>query len=133
MYTFSDKPFLSYQINDTKENISSGVIKDKDYIGMSCDSSISYDIGILKPNDKKELTIYLYFKKSDETEETLNKELAEIKKMDVKKEEQTVEKYWKKYVKEHIGIELKKETNAVNKKFNQIYKRSILLFPLLIN
>ena len=34
MYTFSDKPFLSYQINNTKENISSGVIKDKDYIGM---------------------------------------------------------------------------------------------------
>ena len=133
MYTFSDKPFLSYQINNTKENISSGVIKDKDYIGMSCDSSISYDIGTLKPNEKKELTVYLYFKKSDETEEILNKELTEIKKLDVKKEEQTVEKYWKKYVKEHIGIELKKETNTLNKKFNQIYKRSILLFPLLIN
>ena len=113
MYTFSNKPFLSYQINNTKENISSGVIKDKDYIGMSCDSSISYDIGTLKPNEKKELTVYLYFKKSDETEEILNKELTEIKKLDVKKEEQTVEKYWKKYVKEHIGIELKKETNTL--------------------
>ena len=133
MYTFSDKQFLSYQINNTKENILSGVIKDKDYIGMSCDSSISYDIGTLKPNEKKELTVYLYFRKSDATEETLNKELTEIKKLDIKKEEQTVEKYWKKYVKEHIGIELKKETNAVNKKFNQVYKRSILLFPLLIN
>ena len=126
MYTFSNKPFLSYQINNTKENISSGVIKDKDYIGMSCDSSISYDIGTLKPNEKKELTVYLYFKKSDETEEILNKELTEIKMLDVKKEEQTVEKYWKKYVKEHIGIELKKETNTLNKKFNQIYKRSML-------
>ena len=94
---------------------------------------ISYKYSKLKPNEKKELTVYLYFKKSDETEEILNKELTEIKKLDVKKEEQTVEKYWKKYVKEHIGIELKKETNTLNKKFNQIYKRSILLFPLLIN
>ena len=34
---------------------------------------------------KKELTVYLYFKKSDETEEILNKELTEIKKLDVKK------------------------------------------------
>ena len=85
MYTFSNKPFLSYQINNTKENISSGVIKDKDYIGMSCDSSISYDIGTLKPNEKKELTVYLYFKKSDETEEVLNKELTEIREARCKK------------------------------------------------
>jgi len=134
MYTFSNKPLLSSQINNTKENISSGIIKDKDYIGMSCDSSISYDIGCLKPNEKKELTIFLYFKHNNETaEECLNKELTEIKKIDVKKEEQSVEKYWKKYVKEHIGTNLKEETNTINKKFNQIYKRSILLFPLLIN
>ena len=58
MYTFSDKPFLSYQINNTKENISSGVIKDKDYIGMSCDSSISYDIVTLKPNEIKKRNKY---------------------------------------------------------------------------
>lgn len=81
MYTFSNKPLLSSQINNTKENISSGIIKDKDYIGMSCDSSISYDIGCLKPNEKKELTIFLYFKHNNETaEECLNKELTEIKK-----------------------------------------------------
>lgn len=36
-------------------------------------------------------------------------------------------------MKEHIGTNLKEETNTINKKFNQIYKRSILLFPLLIN
>ena len=134
MYTFSNIPFLSNQINNTKESISSGIIADKDYIGMSCDSSISYDVGCLKPNEKKELTIFLYFKHNGETTgEGLNKELAEIKKLDVKKEEQSVEKYWKKYVKDHLGIELKKEPNGMEKKFNQIYKRSILLFPLLIN
>ena len=40
---------LSYQINDSKSTINSGVIGGKDYIGMAKDSSISYDIGkILK-------------------------------------------------------------------------------------
>ncbi len=135
MYTFSKTPLLSYQLNDTKENIGSGVIHDKDYIGMSCDSSISYDIGTLKSGEKKELTLYLYFKINEDkqTEESIKKELADICKLDVNKEQQAVEKYWKKYVKEHIGIELKPETSNFNKKFNQIYQRSILLFPLLTN
>ena len=132
MYIFSNEPFLSYQINNTKDNISSGKIGGKDYIGMSCDSSVSYNIGTLKPNEKKELTIYLYFN-NNISEEILSKELLDIKKLDVKKEEQTVEKHWKKYVKDHINVELKPETNELNKKINQIYKRSILLFPLLIN
>ena len=44
----SDK-ILSCQIHDSKNTIYSGVIGGKDYIGMSKDSSISYDIGIIKP------------------------------------------------------------------------------------
>lgn len=135
MYTFSKTPLLSYQLNDTKENIGSGTIQDKDYIGMSCDSSISYDIGTLKPGEKKELILYLYFKINDEkqTEDSIKKELTDIRKLDINKEQQAVEKYWKKYVKEHLGIELKPETSKYNKKFNQVYIRSILLLPLLIN
>ena len=58
MYTFSKTPLLSYQLNDTKQNIGSGEIHDKDYIGMSSDSSISYDIGTMKPGEKKELIVY---------------------------------------------------------------------------
>ena len=135
MYTFSKMPLLSYQLNDTNENIGSGVIHDKDYIGMSCDSSISYDIGILKPGEKRKIVLYLYFKTNEENQtwDSIKKELADIQKLDENKEQQTVEKYWKKYVKEHLGIELKPETSKYNKKFNQVYQRSILLFPLLIN
>ena len=48
---------LSHQINDSQSTIGSGVIGGKDYIGMSKDSSISYDIGIIKPEEKKELEI----------------------------------------------------------------------------
>ncbi len=135
MYTFSKDNLLSYQLNDTKENILSGEIKDKDYIGMSSDSSISYNVGLLKPGEKKELVIYLYFKQNSEkqTEEELKKKIDQIKKLDIKKEEETVEKYWRKYVKDHTTITLLPETSSYNKKVNQIYKRSILLFPLLIN
>ena len=46
-----------HQINGSKENIKRGEIYDKDYIGMSKDSSISYKIGTIKPNDKKVLEI----------------------------------------------------------------------------
>ena len=44
---------LNHQINDSQSTIGSGVIGGKDYIGMSKDSSISYDIGIIKPEEKK--------------------------------------------------------------------------------
>ena len=131
---FSKNNVLSYQLNDTNESIMSGVIGDKDYIGMSSDSSISYDLGILKPGEKKELDIFLYITNQEgKDEEILLKEIADIRKMDVAKEQSTVEKYWKKYVKEHVSIELKEENTEYNKRFNQIYKRSILLFPLLTN
>ena len=135
MYTFSKNPLLSHQLNDTSSNIGSGVIQDKDYIGMSSDSSISYDIGTLKPGEKKKFVLFLYFKINEEnqSEVAIKKELADIRKLDENKEEQSVEKYWKKYVKDHINIELKPETSEYNKKFNKVYIRSILLFPLLIN
>ncbi len=135
MYTFSKTPLLSYQLNDTKENISSGEIQDKDYIGMSSDSSVSYNIGLLKPGEKRELVVYLYFRDNNikVTEEELEKQIVQITKMDIEKEEQNVEKYWNKYVKEHLSIPLLPDTTLYNKKINKIYQRSILLFPLLIN
>lgn len=135
MYTFSNVPIFSHQLNNTKENIGSGEIQDKDYIGMSSDSSISYHIGNLKPGEKRQLVIYLYFRQNSIklTQEALKKQIDYIKKLDVEKEKQTVEKYWKKYVKDHIAINLLPETSKYHKKFNQIYIRSILLFPLLIN
>ncbi len=131
---FSKNGILSHQLNDTDENIGSGVIQDKDYIGMSPDSSISYDLGLIKPKQKKELVLYIYITNhSQKTEENVLKEIENIRKIDVAKEQSAVEKYWKKYVKEHTKIDLKEETTQYNKKFNKVYKRTILLFPLLTN
>lgn len=134
MCMFSKKEINAHQLNDTDNNIGSGVIQDKDYIGMSSDSSINYEVGILKPGETKELDIYLYVIENEKiSAEEIWKNIENIRKQDVIREQTSVEKYWRKYVKDHIGIELKEENSEYNKKFNKIYKRSILLFPLLTN
>ena len=133
MCIFSKNEIQSYQLNDTNNDIETGVIQDKDYIGMSSDSSISYNVGIIKPNETANLDVFIYLNKNDKDEEKLLKEISDIKKMDVQKEQSSVERYWRKYVKDHVNIELKEENTTYNKRFNQIYKRSILLFPILTN
>ena len=42
-------------------------INDKDYIGMSKESSISYDIGTINPGEKKELEICIYIDENKKT------------------------------------------------------------------
>ena len=131
---FSKKNINAHQLNDVDNNIGSGVISDKDYIGMSADSSINYEVGILKPGETKELDIYMYLLDNGQvTKEEMWKNIENIRKQDVAGEQISVQKYWKKYVKDHINIELKEENSEYNQKFNQVYKRSILLFPLLTN
>ena len=129
---FSNKELLSYQLNDTQNNINSGKIADKDYIGMSSDSIISYNIGNLKPNETKEIIIYVSIIENKK-EIDLQEKLKSIKKLDAQKEETLVKKYWKKYVKDHNTLQMPEEDTEYNKKLNKIYKRTILLFPLLMN
>lgn len=47
--TFAKQQISSYQINNVNDNIDTGLIYGKDYIGMSSDSAISYDLGTIKP------------------------------------------------------------------------------------
>lgn len=127
-------PLKSFQINDTNSNIYTGVIYDKDYIGMSEDSSISYDIGILKPNQKKELLIYLWINQNNEDykiDEIIKKNEI-IQNINFEKELENTIRYWKKYVKQHQTLNFKSETEY-DKKIKNIYNRTILLYPLLTN
>ncbi len=80
----SNKEMLSYQLNDTKNNINSGEIADKDYIGMSPDSSISYNIGLLKPNEIKELVVCISIIEN-KNEIDLQEQIKAIKKIDAQK------------------------------------------------
>lgn len=117
LYISSKKQVSSFSINDSKGNVERGEVSGKDYIGMSSDSSISYDIGIIKPGEQKEIIIYIHLKEMD------------IKKVNPEVELEKTKKYWIKYLYDHKNIIL----NENNLKVEQIYKRSILLFPLLTN
>ena len=131
--TFSKQKLLSKQINDAANSIMDGVIGGKDYIGMSADSAISYDLKTLKPGEEVSLDLYIYINKNKDKSllNELDNELERIRKIDMRKAEDDTKKYWKKFLKEHDELDvLKKDINA---KIKKIYSRSILLFPILIN
>lgn len=122
----------SYQLNDSNSNIESGMIGDKDYIGMSSDASICYHIGTIKPKEEATLEVMFFMNEGKFTINEVEEEIEKLKKIEVKKELQATKTYWRKYVKEHAKIELKENT-ALEQKMKTIYHRTILLYPLLTN
>ena len=60
-------------------------------------------------------------------------EVDRITKIDLNKEYNETKSYWRKYVKSHNGLNIKDPKNSYEEKVFEIYKRSILLFPLLTN
>ena len=149
---FSKTPILSYRLNNSNEDIKSGVLYDKDYIGMANDSGISFDIGMLKPGESKEIEIFIHINENNKKYkfDEIIEEIEKIRKIDTNKELENTKKYWEEFVKSHDGLEVftKKEkwqtlltgeeqTNeSTYKKYlemRKVYVRSILLFPLLSN
>ena len=128
---FAKEKHLSYQINNTGENIMDGAIGGKDYIGMSPDSAISFDIGLLKPGEEKEFNLYVTVTDNSKINvlNELDLEIERFRKIDLKKELEDTKKYWKKYLKEHTTFDLPKD----NKQLKKIYDRTVLLMPLLMN
>ena len=131
--TFSKEKLMTSQVNDVTNNFMDGVIGGKDYIGMSADSAISYDLKKIKPGEERTISIYIYINKNSEKclLNELDNEIDRIRKIDMKKAEDDTKKYWKKFIKEHDELEINKKD--LNSKIKKIYNRSILLFPLLIN
>ena len=132
--TFSkDQKTLSHQIHGSKNNIKSGEIWDKDYIGMSKDSSISYDIGIIKSGEKRQIDICVLIDEQPKIMADLETEIERIRRIDFSSEYAKTKTYWRKYVKSHDELHLKEPKNSYEEKIADIYYRSILLFPLLTN
>ena len=126
------KKITNHQINGSKETIGRGEIQDKDSIGMSKDSSICYDLGIIKPQEKKTLEICVLIDENKNVS-AMEDEVDRITKIDLNKEYNDIKSYWRKYVKSHNGLNIKEPKNSYEEKIFEIYKRSILLFPLLTN
>ncbi len=126
------KNLQKHQINGSKDTIKRGEIHDKDYIGMSNDSSICYDIGLLKPMEKKTLEVCILIDENKNISK-MEDEVERIKKLDLKKEYTNTKSYWRKFVKNHNRLNIKEPESSYEEKIQEIYKRSILLFPLLSN
>ncbi len=127
-----EKP-MSYQINNIRANIMDGVIGGKDYIGMSPDSAIAYDLKVLHPGEEVNLNLYIYVNDNKEKclLNELDTEIARIRKIDIVKQYEDTKKYWRKVVKDYDKFNFEKK--QVDSRIEKIYKRSILLFSLLTN
>ena len=123
---------LKHQIHNSKATFPRGEIQDKDYIGMSNDSSICYDLNQIKPHEKKVLEICLVLDENKNIAD-IESEIERINKIDFEKEYIATKSYWRKYIKAHNKLNLKEPENSYEERIFEIYKRSILLFPLLSN
>ena len=130
---FSKKDVLSYQINNTNENIGEGTIEGKDYVGMSTDSSISYNVGLIEPGQEITIDILMSVCENKKNFEKIEDENIRLKKIDVSKHLDDTQKYWKNYLKKHSTLNLPEPINEKERKIKKIYERSILLLPLLYN
>ena len=130
---FSKNKLLSYQVNSASNNFHEGVIGGKDYIGLSNDSSISYDLGTIKSGKEASIEIYIYVNDNEKIclLNDLDNEIERFRKIDYKKSLEDTQKYWKKYIKEHDKLGIEKSNS--DGKIKKIYNRTILLYPLLIN
>ncbi len=90
--------------------------------------------GVLKPNEKKEFSIiiFVFDNKENNLLDEIESKIEDIRKIDVKKELQSTKSYWKKYLKSHIRHDIIEDSNY-KERINNIYKRTILLYPLLTN
>lgn len=123
---------IAHQIHGSKDTIRRCELQDKDYIGMSNDSSIAYSLGTIKPQEKKMLEICILIDENKNIS-SMELEVDRITKIDLNKEYTSTKSYWRKFVKAHNGLNLKDPENSYEERIYEIYKRSILLFPLLTN
>ena len=129
MAIFSNKNLYGHKLNDVQSTLHSAVIRDKDYIGMSNEIAISYDIGVIHPGEQQELNIFILVNENHDIEEKIQK----CVKLNTDIEFENVKNYWNLYVENHSKIKIESNKSDFYKKLLEIYNRTILLFPLLIN
>ena len=132
--TFSNEDFLSHQINNSLENMNKGELIKNDYIGMSVDSAVSYNIGVLKPGEERTFYLYVYINDNGKINllNELDLEIERYKHLDPEMEIKETIGYWEEYIKSHDLMKVL-DNPKISDKVKQIYVRSILLFNVLTN
>ena len=82
---------------------------------MSKDSSISYQLGVIHPNEKKIIEICILVDENKNISE-LEDEIDRIRRKDLNKEYVATKAYWRKYLKTHNGLDLKEPENSYEEK-----------------
>ena len=90
---FSKKEPLSYQINNTEQNIKEGYIAGKDYVGMSMDSSISYNAGVIAPGEEAVIDIIITVYENKKNTEKIEDETIRLKKIEVNKQKKNTKRF----------------------------------------
>ena len=129
--TVSNRTINGHKINDIDSSINQGILEDKDYIGMSNNSGVTYSLGVVKPGEETQINIFIVVQ--DNNGKKIEEQIENIQKIDTDKEVIKVKKYWHKYLEEHNTINIKNFNKSQLDKMSKIYKRTILLFPLLQN
>ncbi len=130
--TFSNKEIYKKQVNGALNDFYKGEISGKDYIGMSCDSAISYKLDNFVPGEEKEITLFIYVNENSKIDVLrIDDEIERLKKLDIENLEKDTKDFWNNYVKEHDILKINEK--ELSNKVKSIYNRSILLFALLIN
>lgn len=130
---FSNKDIMSHKLHGIDDVIDSAVLEDKDYIGMTNNSGIIYNLGVIEPHKEIEIPLYIYINDNSEKYKLsdIDKDINNIIKRDFNQEILKTKRYWKKYLKNHTNIEFKE--NNYEQSIKKIYDRTILLYPLLGN
>ncbi len=126
---FSNEKLYSYQVNDVENSIWTGSIWGKDYVGLSNNSAISYDIGTLHPNEEARFSLFIMVNETDF--ENLGKKIERVKNLDVNELYSKTIEYWKNFVISHDKLKIL--NSKLDDRIKEIYSRTILLYPLLQN
>mgnify|MGYP002423622446 CR=1 FL=1 len=70
---FSNNELYGHRLNDVQNIINSAVIQDKDYIGMSNEVAISYNLGIIKKGESREFFVYVYLSEDTKIDDEIDK------------------------------------------------------------
>ena len=101
---FSNKDIMSHKLHGIDEVIESATFEDKDYIGMTNNSGIIYDLKTIKPNEQIEIPLYIYINDNSDKYKLsdLDKQIDNVVKKDYNQEISKTKKYWRKYLKNHF-------------------------------
>lgn len=128
---FSKNDIDKFEVNNLESKINPDEFQNKDYIGLSNISAISFKPFYLKAKERKNFPIFIHLNDNNENSllNQLDTEIIRLKKNNLKDLIEKRKKYDQRYVRKHSEHKISK----FPKKVREIYIRTLLLFPILYN